>query len=230
MQGRLQHISASALRSQALPHLRGNWFTVNLGQAQQAFARVPWVRVAVVQRVWPLSLLVVLRAQQPAAIWGGGAAAQLVNTRGDLFDANLGEVQDMQLPRLDGPPGSSAQVLAMLQQLDRALAPLQWRVAALQLGTEGNWRAQVAGGPRLDLGSDADAAAFAARLQRFIALEAGVRRRYGRAIVGADLRYANGFAVQLQGNVPAAAPRDAHKEGHAPRRQRQPRTGATGAR
>ncbi len=232
VQGSLQHISASALRTQALPHLRGNWFTVDLAHAQQAFARVPWVHVAVVQRVWPLSLLVTLQAQQPAAVWGSGADAQLVNTAGSLFDANLGEVQGTWLPRLDGPPGSSAQVLAMLHQVDAALAPLHWRAAALDLGPEGEWRVQVDGGPRLELGRAADATAFAARLQRFVALVAEVQQRYGRPIVSADLRYANGFAVQLQGDEAAAktAGADAHKGGHGPRRQRQQRTGATGAR
>ncbi len=230
VQGTLQHISASALRSQALPELRGNWFTVDLSRAQQAFARVPWVRAAVVQRVWPLSLLVTLRAQRPAAIWGSGAGAQLVNREGAVFDANLGEVQGTWLPRLEGPPGSSAQVLAMLQQVDAALAPLHWRVAAVELGTEGNWRAQVDGGPLLDLGSNADPAAFTARLERFIALEAAVQQRYGRSIASADLRYANGFAVRLQGDDATAVHGAMHKGGHAPRWQRQQPTGATGAR
>ncbi|OIQ77742.1 cell division protein FtsQ [mine drainage metagenome] len=225
VQGSLQHISASALRSQALPRLRGNWFTIDLAAAQQAFARVPWVRDAVVQRVWPLSLLVTLQAQQPVAVWGNASASQLVDAQGALFDANIGEVQDMHLPQFDGPPGSAQRVLQMARELDARLAALHWRVDVLELGAEGNWRVRLDGGPTLNLGSDADEVAFAARLQRFVALAPQVQRQYGRAIVSADLRYANGFAVRLQG---AAAPAtamgiaaDTHKHIH---------TGARGAR
>ncbi len=214
VQGSLQHISASALRSQALPRLHGNWFTIDLAAAQQAFARVPWVRNAVVQRVWPLSLLVTLQAQQPVAVWGGAAASQLVDAQGALFDANIGEVQDMHLPTLDGPPGSAQRVLQMERTLDARLAALHWQVAALELGAEGNWRVRLDGGPTLNLGSDADANAFAARLQRFTALAPQVQRQYGRAIVSADLRYANGFAVRLQGAAAPAAQSQAAAAAH----------------
>ena len=227
VQGSLQHISASALRSQALPRLHGNWFTIDLGAAQQAFARVPWVRDAVVQRVWPLSLLVTLQAQQPVAIWGGASASQLVDAQGALFDANIGEVQDMHLPQFDGPPGSAQRVLLMARELDARLAALRWRVAALALGAEGDWHVQLAGGPTLNLGSDADAAAFGARLQRFVALAPQVQQQYGRAIVSADLRYANGFAVRLQG---AAAPGAQHPVATSAAAHKQIHTGARGAR
>ncbi|MHB1666287.1 MAG: cell division protein FtsQ/DivIB [Thiomonas sp.] len=206
VQGQLQHVSATALRGEALPRLQGNWFTVNLPAAQQAFDQIPWVNKAVVQRVWPLSLLVTLEAQQPLAIWSDGSApVGLVNTSGQLFEANLGEVQDMALPRFSGPAASEARVAQMYTQLTQAFAPLQWKVTALELGAEGNWRVQIQGGPRLDLGSDHDAQAFNQRLQRFLALAPGVQKRYGRSMASADLRYSNGFAVRLVGvDLPGA--------------------------
>ncbi len=200
VQGQLQHVSATALRGEALPRLQGNWFTVNLHAAQQAFDQIPWVNKAVVQRVWPLSLQVTLEAQQPLAIWSDGSApVGLVNTSGQLFEANLGEVQDMALPHFSGPAASEARVTQMYLQLTQAFAPLRWKVMALDLGAEGNWQAQIQGGPRLDLGSDHDAQAFNQRLQRFLALAPGVQKRYGRSLASADLRYSNGFAVRLVG-------------------------------
>ncbi len=200
VQGTLHHVSVAALRSIALPQVQGNWFTVGLGRVQHAFEEVPWVRKAVVQRVWPLSLLVELQEQRPLALWldAAGHPASLVNQDGESFDANLGEVQDLGLPRLYGPAGSQEQVTAVYRQVQQALAPLRWQLAEIGLGAQGDWRAQVAGGPRLELGEDGDAQAFAARLQRFVQLEPQVRRRYGRALASADLRYANGFAVKLQ--------------------------------
>ncbi len=210
VQGTLQHVSATSLRSQALPRVQGNWFTVSLGAVQQAFEQVPWVRKAVVQRVWPLSLLVRLQEQQPLALWldSTGNAVVLVNTQGESFEANLGEVQDLGLPRFFGPPASQQQVTAMYRDLQQRFAPLHWRIARLGLGAQGDWQVQIAQGPSLDLGNDDDAQAFAERLQRFVRLEPGVAAHYGRAVVSADLRYASGFAVKLakdDGGAGAAA-------------------------
>jgi cell division protein FtsQ len=199
VEGSLQHVSATSLRSQALPRVQGNWFTVSLGAVQQAFEQVPWVRKAVVQRVWPLSLLVRLQEQQPLALWldSSGNAVGLVNTQGESFEANLGEVQDLGLPRFFGPPASQQQVTAMYRDLQQRFAPLRWRIARLGLGAQGDWQVQIAQGPSIDLGNDDDAQAFAERLQRFVRLEPGVAAHYGRAVVSADLRYASGFAVKL---------------------------------
>ena len=199
VEGALQHVSATSLRSQALPRVQGNWFTVSLGAVQQAFEQVPWVRKAVVQRVWPLSLLVRLQEQQPVALWldASGNAVSLVNAQGESFEANLGEVQDLGLPRFFGPPASQQQVTAMYRDLQQRFAPLRWRIASLGLGAQGDWQVQVAQGPSIDLGNDDDPQAFADRLQRFVRLDPGVAAHYGRAVVSADLRYANGFAVKL---------------------------------
>jgi len=199
VEGVLQHVSATSLRSQALPRVQGNWFTVSLGAVQQAFEQVPWVRKAVVQRVWPLSLLVRLQEQQPVALWldSSGSAVSLVNAQGESFEANLGEVQDLGLPRFFGPPASQQQVTAMYRDLQQRFAPLRWRIASLGLGAQGDWQVQIAQGPSIDLGNDDDPQAFAERLQRFVRLEPGVAAHYGRAVVSADLRYANGFAVKL---------------------------------
>lgn len=197
--GELDHVNPADIRNLALPRLQGNWFTVSLAQAQQAFGMVPWVRSAVVQRVWPLSLVVTLRAQRPLAVWTDAASGTqaLLNTEGQIFDGNLGEVQDQPLPRLLGPTGTAQRVAAMYGHLAPLLAP--GRIELLGLSAEGNWTVQLAGGPRLDLGSDSDAVAFDARLRRYLALAAGVQQKYGHAIASADLRYANGFAVRLVG-------------------------------
>lgn len=204
VEGELDHVDAADIRGTVLPRLQGNWFTLNLGQAQQAFADVPWVRSAVVQRVWPLSLLVTVQSQRPLAIWTDAASGvpSLMNTEGQLFDGNLGDVQDQPLPRLQGPTGSAARAAAMLAKLEPVFAPR--RIDLLGLSAEGNWTVQMDDGLRLELGADADGAAFDARLRRYLALAPGVEKKYGRAIASADLRYANGFAVRLQDATAAA--------------------------
>lgn len=200
IEGDVRHISPMTIRAEALPKLSGNFLTVNLGAAQQAFEQLPWVRQALVQRLWPMQLLVTLRAQHPVAYWQeGGGTAQLLNTEGQPFAANLGEVQGLGLPSYSGPAGSGPQVLATAQTLAPVLAAAHRRLVALHLGDDGNWRLQTGDGLRIDLGLHPTDAGTVERLRQFLALAPQLAARYGRAVVSADLRYPNGFAVHLQG-------------------------------
>ena len=51
VQGELVHNNAVTLRANVAPHLVGNFFTVDLRAAREAFEQVPWVRRAQVRRV-----------------------------------------------------------------------------------------------------------------------------------------------------------------------------------
>ena len=199
LQGDLQRVSPVTVRADVLPRLQGNFFTVNLAAAQRVFEQLPWVRAAVVQRLWPMELAVTLRAQTPAAIWSDGGATELLNTEGQPFSANLGEVQGLGLPRFSGPAGSGAQVLQMATALRPLLAHQGQTLAALALGGGGNWQLQTASGLRIDLGDAPQAAATQQRLAQFLELVPQLESRYGHRIDSADLRYPNGFAVHLQG-------------------------------
>jgi cell division protein FtsQ len=45
----------------------------------------------------------------------------MVNSFGEVFEANVGELSEDELPRLQGPPGQSALVWAMYQALQAAV-------------------------------------------------------------------------------------------------------------
>ncbi len=113
VQGDVTHNSAATLRANVAPRLAGNFFTVNLDSAREAFESVPWVRKAVVRREFPNRLRVRLEEHRAVALWGGDGDARLVNSFGEVFEANVGDVEADELPRLAGPDDQSAQVLAM---------------------------------------------------------------------------------------------------------------------
>ena len=81
--------SVSTIRANAAPRLAGNFMTLDLGAVRSAFETVPWVRHAIVQRVWPNRLRVRLEEHRPVALWSGGDAAgeKLVNSFGEVFEA-----------------------------------------------------------------------------------------------------------------------------------------------
>ena len=116
--------SVSTIRANAAPRLAGNFLTLDLAAVRRAFESVPWVRHAVVQRVWPNRLRVRLEEHRPVALWSGGEAGseKLVNSFGEVFEANVGDVEDDALPTLEGPDGTSAHILAMLGRLEPPFA------------------------------------------------------------------------------------------------------------
>ena len=200
--------SVSTIRANAAPRLAGNFLTLDLAAVRRAFESVPWVRRAVVQRVWPNRLRVRLEEHRPVAIWGGGepGSEKLVNSFGEVFEANVGDVEDDTLPTLEGPEGSSAHVLAVLGKLGLAFSPLQARVEALQLSSRGSWQATLDSGAVVEIGRGGDDE-IVARASRFVATVRQVISRYQRPLEYADLRHTDGYAVRLRGistTLPAA--------------------------
>lgn len=215
VQGGLAHNSVATLRANAAPRLAGNFFTVDLAATRSVFESVPWVRRAVVRREFPNRLRVELQEHQPVAFWGEEGGSRLVNSFGEVFEANAGEVEQDGLPRLAGPEGQSAHVLAMYQAIAPLFAPLDLAAARLELSGRGSWQLELDTGAVLELGRG-DVADVLPRVQRFAATLTQVASRYGRlpeALVSADLRYGDGYAIRLRGV--GTVPVDANTKGQA---------------
>jgi cell division protein FtsQ len=208
----LQRSSVASVRANALPRLAGNFFSLDLDTARAAFETVPWVRRAVVRRLWPDRLVVTLEEHEAAALWQGDGRRneRLVNTYGELFEANSGDVDDEALPTLVGADANSARMLAMLQRLDAALQPIEQSVDTLRLSSRGSWRAQLSDGAKVELGrgSDEELLARVDRLVRTLPLVAARLDGAGgaaRPLVAADLRHPDGYALRLAGITTAAS-------------------------
>jgi cell division protein FtsQ len=191
--------SVSTIRANAAPSLAGNFLTMDLARVRRAFESVPWVRLAVVRRVWPNRLRVQLQEHRAVAIWGGdNGNEKLVNSYGEVFEANVGAVEDDALPTLSGPDGSSVHALAMLGRIEIALAPLGARVEELALSGRGSWQATLDSGAVVELGRGSDDEVIA-RAGRFVVTLPQVTGRYQRPLAYADLRHSDGYAVRLKG-------------------------------
>ena len=207
VEGDVARNSIGTLRANAAPKLAGNFLTLDLQRAREAFEAVPWVRHAVVKRVWPNRLAVQLEEHRPVALWGSDDGNdRLVNSFGEVFEANTGDVDEMGLATLVGPEGSSAQMLAMLQRLQPLVEPLHaGEIERLALSARGAWQLQFDDGAVVDLGRGSDDEVLA-RTRRFVAAMPRVMATYGRPLASADLRHTDGFAVRLQGLGTTAPP------------------------
>lgn len=204
LDGDLVRGNLATVRANALPQLVGNFFSLDLERGRAAFQSVPWVRQAVLRRVWPDRLAVTLEEHQAVALWQDEAGGErLVNSHGEVFEANLGDVEDEDLPTLAGPASSSAQMWAMLIRIDEALRALPARVQTLRLSSRGSWRAELEGGAVIEIGRGSDDD-VAARVSRFVRTLTEVTQRLAqadgaRALLAADLRHPDGYALRLRG-------------------------------
>ena len=209
IEGDMARNNAATLRANALPRLTGSFLSMNLQNSRAAFESVPWVRHAVLHRAWPMQLRVSLEEHKPAAYWeakADGADAdsdasvdrQLVNSFGEVFQANLGDVEDDDLPTLSGPQGSAAQMLRMWQLLGAQLQPLDETVERLDLSGRGSWRATLDKGEVIEIGRGEEAEVLA-RFNRFVRSLSQITARNHAPLLFADLRHPDGFAVRLRG-------------------------------
>jgi cell division protein FtsQ len=198
--GEVTHNNAVTLRANVAPQLAGNFFTVDLARARTAFESVPWVRKAVVRREFPNQLRATLTEHVPVAHWGDEAGSRLINGFGEVFEANVAEVDD-RLPRLDGPAEQAGQVLGMYRVLAPIFQGYDLSIEELSLSSRGSWKVILESGAVIELGRGR-VDEVTSRTQRFLKTVTPVAGQYGRtvaAVEGADLRHNEGYALRLRG-------------------------------
>ncbi|WP_153099324.1 cell division protein FtsQ/DivIB [Paraburkholderia hayleyella] len=193
--GDTEHINVPVVRAGVNGRLGGNYFTVDLDSARQAFEQMPWVRHASVRRVWPDTLAVTLDEYTPLGTWGSD---QLVSVDGELFTANQGELEG-ELPAFDGPVGSAKEVVRRYRDFTKWLAPLGATPEEVTLSPRYAWTVKLSNGTQLEFGRERNAQTLFDRSQRLTAAWSAVTQRWGKDIEYADLRYPNGFAIHAAG-------------------------------
>ena len=180
---------------------------IDLARAKQAFEAVPWVRQAVVRREFPNRIKVVLQEHRAVAFWGAEGDSKMLNNFGEVFEANVGEVENEALPRLSGPTGQEPQVLAMAGLLAPQFELLDLQLEQLELTGRGSWIARLDNGAAVELGrgSDADVVERTARFLRTLTQVTSRYKRRPDAVDSADLRHPDGYALRLRGVSTLAA-------------------------
>lgn len=200
----LQHNNAVTVRANVAPKLSGNFFSLDLEQARQAFEALPWVRQAVVRREFPDRLRVRLVEHEAVAFWGLEEGNRLLNAQGEVFEVNEGDVELEDMPRLHGPKPQAPEVLKVYRLLAPLFEALDAPLVQLELTGRGSWRARLDSGAFLELGVG-PIEAIEQRTRRFLATVTQTSNRFGRNIESADLRYPNGYALRLRGVTTVSA-------------------------
>ena len=201
--GELAHVTREQLETLARREIKGNFFTLDLGEARAAFATLPWVRKVNVRRQWPDRLEVALEEHAPLARWGNAA---LVNTHGEVFTAAFEGApasreqgpapvppSDGALPLFEGPEASAKEIAIQYGYFQRRLATIGQVPVEVRLSPRRAWQIRLASGLTLKLGRER----IEARLDRYIAVYDRTLSRLQRKLDYVDLRYPNGFAVRI---------------------------------
>lgn len=202
VQGDTVHNNAVTLRANVASRLQSGFFTLDLSQARVAFEAVPWVRKAVVQRQFPNQLRVHLQEHRSAGLWGADSDSRMVNTYGEIFEANAGDADSNDLPRLIGPEGQGSTVLEAYRALNALISPLDASIEEIELTGRGGWRMQLDGGAVFEMGHGTQSEILV-RMKRFIETYTQVLSAYQRTglerVESVDLRHNEGYAIRLRG-------------------------------
>ena len=185
-----RNVDDAQLRQVLAPYARRGFFAVRLDEAQAALERLPWVDRAEVGKKWPDVLEVRIREHRPFALWDDD---QLLSVNGRIYPRSaMGAALPRGLPQLGGDPRRVAEVVAFYNQSRELFAPGGIAVRALRRDARGSWTMTLGTGTEVVVGrQDAEA-----RTRRFAGLLPRLLAQRGQALLRADLRYANGFALR----------------------------------
>ncbi len=185
VEGELSHVNRDQIKLIVAKHLKGNFFTLDLIKARDAFEKLPWARKVSLRRRWPDKLEVSIEEHQALARWGSIA---LVDTHGELFHAASGS----DLPVFYGPGDGVIEVASQYGEFSKELKVANLQIANLSLTPRRAWQITTTNGIVIELGR----VEMNARLEKFAAVYNSTIAGLNKKITYADLRYPNGFAVR----------------------------------
>jgi len=183
--GQLNHVSREQVQLIVAKHLKGNFFTLDLIKARDAFEKLPWARKVSVRRRWPDKLEVTIEEHQAVARW---STVALVNRQGELFHAASGS----DLPVFYGPSDGVIEVASQYDAFNKVLKTANLQVVTLALTPRRAWQITTNNGIVVELGRTD----MQARLEKFAKVYNSTIAGLNKKITYADLRYPNGFAVR----------------------------------
>lgn len=201
IKGNVAHNNISSIRNQLHSNIHGNFYSIDLLKAKQAFESISWVNQAVVKRVYPNHIEVKLSEFKPKAIWGIREDLKLVDDLGIIFEASADDEEYDLMPQFIGFEGQSKVILDMYKDLVILLAPLQQKLKILELNARGSWIATLEGGAQIELGRG-NASDVIGRAQKFAngadQLLAKLNKKTND-IEYIDLRHTDGYAMRMHG-------------------------------
>ena len=200
--GELKFLNKNEIEQVVRNNIAGGYFTVDLNNVRDILMQQPWLKNVSLRRRWPATLNIFIEEQVPIAFWNDDS---YVSDNGSVFTPELIN-KGLNLPALRGPKGQHENVWQFMNVLYKEMALLEYEVVRLNLDDRRAWQLDVSGvyGEERSLISvklgrfDTEK-----RMLRFIHLLPALTADNGllnNDIKVIDMRYPNGFAVQMAEN------------------------------
>jgi len=194
--------------------INGGYFTLDLNDIRENLKQLPWIKNVSLRKQWPANLDVIITEQTPVAYWNHDG---YINDAGEVFKPEKIDKR-LNLPQLNGPEGHQDNVWRFMNVLYREMALLEFEIVRLDLDERRSWQMEVS-----EYGNSEDRISgnpavvknlievklgrfeTEKRLKRFVRILPSLTVGHGstnktltnKNIKVIDMRYPNGFSVQL---------------------------------
>lgn len=172
------------------------YFSQDVSKIKQQIELMPWVRGALVRKIWPNKLSIAVAEYIPVAYWNDN---QLLAADGAIFSLPQEKRQNLVLPILRGNDFQSRDVLSAWHQISQALKAKNMTLQSLEIDDRGAWQVTLDSGVSLKLGRGE----WKQKIDRLATIFPQIEVPENQAIDYIDLRYASGAAVGFR---PISAP------------------------
>lgn len=172
------------------------YFSQDVGKIKQQIELMPWIRGALVRKIWPNKLSIAVAEYMPVAYWNDN---QLLAADGAIFSLPLEKRQDLVLPILRGNDFQSRDVLSAWHKISQALQAKSMTLQSLTIDDRGAWLVTLDSGVTLKLGRGE----WKQKIDHLATIFPQIEVPENQVIDYIDLRYASGAAVSFR---PISAP------------------------
>jgi len=186
VKGETQWLNQDELKSSILKGLNSHWFITSIGEIKLTAEQVAWVDKVQVKRIWPSNLEITIKEQVPLACWNG----QVLTNQSNL----IGTSKCLPTWRvITAKKDYIKEYLTLSATFERLEKGLGKKLTNIEINDRGTWKMVVEN----NLAIVARNKDIKARLNIWIALLENGNLRNIEKFKKVDLRYPNGFAVQI---------------------------------
>ncbi|HHF1624443.1 TPA: cell division protein FtsQ/DivIB [Haemophilus influenzae] len=169
--------------------LKGFWGQ-DVAPIQAQIEALPWVKGAIVRKMWPNRLSIWVSEYQPVAFWNQN---QFVTLDGIVFQLPSVRLTAKNLPYLGGPDYQSLKVIETWNQIYINLKSNNIMAKGINIDDRGAWQVQLDNDIVLKLGRGD----WKSKLERFVTIYPQIDVPENKKIDYIDLRYTTGAAVGM---------------------------------
>ncbi|PVX42779.1 cell division protein FtsQ [Pasteurella langaaensis DSM 22999] len=164
------------------------FFGQDVDVVREQIQSLPWIKGAVVRKIWPDRLSILVSEYQPIAYWNGD---QFLSSDGVVFKLPIEKLKETNMPRLFGPDYKSAEVLDAWYKIFNELKNKNLTLKSVSIDDRGSWEITLDNDILLKLGRGE----WETKIDHFVTIYPQIEIPENKRIAYVDLRYKVGGSV-----------------------------------